>query len=104
MSQVFFDTGAGNTGLKLFVEIGEQPFQGGIKLFEDLTFGAGHSSGSFSADAASDPDFLNFTAKLTDGVNDYFSFMHRFVPGPCCGGGEAQREFQLFGVGGSKFF
>ena len=90
----------GYTGLKLFVEIGGDPFHGGIKLFEDLTFGEGNSSGSFIATAASDHDFLDFAAKLTNGVNDGIAFMHSFIPtfpGCACGGGSGGFEFSRFG-------
>lgn len=88
------------TGVTFFVEIGGDPFGGGIKLFEDLNFGEGHSSGNFSADSASDPDFLNFAATLTNGTNDGFVFMERFVPRGG-GGGSGAYEFGLFG--GSDF-
>ena len=90
----------GYTGFKLYVEDGGTPY-GGYQLFEDLVFPIGHTSGTYYADATSDPDFAAFAAKLMDGVNDPMIFWGEFYPafpGCACGGGAGPvGEFSRFG-------
>ncbi len=82
--------GPGHTGFKLYVD------DGSYRLFEDLLFPLGHSSGTFYADASSDPDFSGFASNLTNGINDFMWFWGTLEPGGA-GGAAGAGEFPIFG-------